>query len=194
MNKDCKTLEPTFQSASLISASLVADYLDENFIRKIILPKTKFFYEKYTGDLKVVFNILICLEKIIPKLERSTIIEDVLPILCENAKSQDPDIILKVVRKLSLAEFALAAFLLFLHFPPDIYRLMLSDNKKYGLSVNLMATRVMPSLLPQTVNPRLHLEQFSTLLEVLQEMLEHIDRFVVYHLSLDSFILANEHT
>lgn len=58
----------------------------------------------------------------------------------------------------------------------DIYRLMLSD-KKYGLSVNLMATRVMPSLLPQTVNPSLNLEQFTILLEVLQEMLDHIDRY-----------------
>lgn len=42
---------------------------------------------------------------------------------------------------------------------------MLSD-KKYGLSVNVMATRVMPSLLPQTVNPSLNLEQFMILLEV----------------------------
>jgi hypothetical protein len=54
---------------------------------------------------------------------------------------------------------------------------MLSD-KKFGLSVNLMATRVMPSLLPQTVNPSLNLEQFTGLLEVLQEMLDHIDRYV----------------
>lgn len=58
-----------------------------------------------------------------------------------------------------------------------IYRLMLSD-KKYGLSVNIMATRVMPSLLPQTVNPGLTLEHFTNLLEVLQEMLNHIERCV----------------
>ncbi|CAH1396150.1 unnamed protein product [Nezara viridula] len=51
---------------------------------------------------------------------------------------------------------------------------MLSD-KRYGLSINLMATRVMPSLLPQTVNPSLNLEQFTMLLEVLQDMLDHID-------------------
>lgn len=42
---------------------------------------------------------------------------------------------------------------------------MLSD-KRYGLSVNIMATRVMPSLLPQTVNPSLNLEQFTILIEV----------------------------
>jgi SCY1-like protein 2 len=61
--------------------------------------------------------------------------------------------------------------------PPGIYQRMIS-NKKNGLSVSLMATRVMPSLLPQTMNPSLSLEQFSNLLEVLQEMLDHIDRYI----------------
>lgn len=42
---------------------------------------------------------------------------------------------------------------------------MLCD-KKYGLTVNTMATKVMPTLLPQTVNPSLNLEQFMILLEV----------------------------
>lgn len=56
-------------------------------------------------------------------------------------------------------------FRVFLTNQLDIYRIMLSD-KKYGLSVNMMATRVMPSLLPQTVNPSLNLEQFMILLEV----------------------------
>ena len=53
---------------------------------------------------------------------------------------------------------------------------MLTDNKKYGLSVNLMATRVMPSLLPLTMNAALHLDQFTSLVEVLQEMLDTIDK------------------
>ena len=60
--------------------------------------------------------------------------------------------------------------------PADIYRVMLTDNKKYGLSVSLMATRAMPSLLPLTMNPALHLDQFTSLVEVLQEMLDTIDK------------------
>lgn len=67
---------------------------------------------------------------------------------------------------------------------------MLSD-KKYGLSVNLMATRVMPSLLPQTVNPSLNLEQFTILLEVLQEMLDCIDRNQRNKLKLDNLSLPS---
>jgi hypothetical protein len=72
----------------------------------------------------------------------------------------------------------------------DIYRLMLSD-KRYGLSVNLMATKVMPSLLPQTVNPSLNLEQFTILLEVLQEMLDQIDRNQRNKLKLDNLSLPS---
>ncbi|KAL1130484.1 hypothetical protein AAG570_011732 [Ranatra chinensis] len=67
---------------------------------------------------------------------------------------------------------------------------MLSE-KKYGLSVNLMATRVMPSLLPQTVNPSLNLEQFTGLLEVLQEMLDLIDRNQRNKLKLDNMSLPS---
>lgn len=50
---------------------------------------------------------------------------------------------------------------------------MLSD-KKYGLSVNIMATRVTPSLLPQTVNPSLNLEQFTILIEVIEKMTSNV--------------------
>lgn len=67
---------------------------------------------------------------------------------------------------------------------------MLSD-KKYGLSVNLMATKVMPSLLPQTVNPSLNLEQFSILMEVLQDMLDQIDRNQRNKLKLDNLSLPS---
>lgn len=67
---------------------------------------------------------------------------------------------------------------------------MLSD-KKYGLSVNLMATKVMPHLIPQTVNPSLNLEQFQVLLEVLQDMLEQIDRNQRNKLKLDNLSLPS---
>lgn len=78
----------------------------------------------------------------------------------------------------------------FFFFFLDIYRIMLSD-KKYGLSVNIMATRVMPSLLPQTVNPSLNLEQFTILLETLQEMLDHIDRQQRNKLKLDNLSIPS---
>ncbi|XP_069702652.1 SCY1-like protein 2 [Periplaneta americana] len=156
------------QSAALVAVTNVSEYLDETAIRRMVLPKTKGVYEKNAGDLKIVLNVLSCVEKTLDRLDKAQIIDEVLPLLWD-VRLQDPEITLRVV---------------------NIYRLMLSD-KKYGLSVNLMATRVMPSLLPQTVNPSLNLEQFTNLLEVLQEMLDHIDRNQRNKLKLDNLSLPS---
>ncbi|XP_068083856.1 SCY1-like protein 2 [Anabrus simplex] len=156
------------QSAALVAVTNVSEYLDETAIRRMVLPKTKLVYDKNSTDIKIVLNVLSCVEKTLDRLDKSMIIDEVLPLLWD-VRLQDPEITVKVV---------------------NIYRLMLSD-KKYGLSVNLMATRVMPSLLPQTVNPSLNLEQFTNLLEVLQEMLDHIDRNQRNKLKLDNLSLPS---
>ncbi|XP_043194067.1 SCY1-like protein 2 isoform X6 [Amphibalanus amphitrite] len=118
-------------------------------------------------DLPVTLYMLLALERILDKLERRIILDELLPLLWD-VRLQDPDIIQATV---------------------NIYRVMLTDNKKYGLSVNLMATRVMPSLLPLTMNAALHLDQFTSLLEVLQEMLDTIDKNQRNKLKLDDLVL-----
>ncbi|XP_031348162.1 SCY1-like protein 2 isoform X2 [Photinus pyralis] len=156
------------QSAALVAVTNVSEYLDEMSVRRMVLPKTKMVYEKNQNDLKIVSNVLSCVEKTLDRFDKSQIIDEVLPLLYD-VRLSDPQIILRVV---------------------NIYRLMLSD-KKYGLSINLMATKVMPSLLPQTVNPSLNLDQFTTLLEVLQEMLDQIDRNQRNKLKLDNLSLPS---
>lgn len=53
---------------------------------------------------------------------------------------------------------------------------MMLCDKRYGLSVNLIATRVLPLLIPQLVNPTLQFDHFVVVHEVLQEMFDLIDR------------------
>lgn len=53
--------------------------------------------------------------------------------------------------------------------------MMLAD-KRYGLSVNLIATKVLPLLIPQMVNPQIQYEHFICVHSVLQEMFDVIDR------------------
>ncbi|XP_060534730.1 SCY1-like protein 2 isoform X3 [Cylas formicarius] len=156
------------QNAALVAVANIAEYLDETAIRRIVLPKTKIIYERNQNDLKLVSNVLTCVERILDRLDKSQIIDEVMPLLYE-IRLSDPQITLRVV---------------------NVYRLMLSD-KKYGLSVNLMATKVMPSLLPQTVNPSLNLEQFTVLVEVLQDMLDQIDRNQRNKLKLDNLSLPS---
>lgn len=76
----------------------MSDFLDETAIRKMVLPKMKAVYEKNCSDMKIVLNILQCVEKTLDRLERSQIIDEVLPMLWE-VRLQDPDIVLSVVSK-----------------------------------------------------------------------------------------------
>ena len=47
---------------------------------------------------------------------------------------------------------------------PAIYKHLLSD-KKFGLTVNLLACKVMPTLIPHTVAPGLNMDQVSSNIE-----------------------------
>lgn len=76
----------------------VYEYLDEMAIRRMILPKMKLVFEKNQSDLKIMANVLQCIEKIFDKLDKSQIIDEVLPLLWE-VRLSDPEIILRVVRK-----------------------------------------------------------------------------------------------
>lgn len=84
------------QSAALVAVTNVAEYLDEASIRKMIMPKTKQVYEKNSGDIKIVLNVLSCVERTLDKLDRPMIIDEVLPMLWD-VRLSDPEVILRVV-------------------------------------------------------------------------------------------------
>ena len=94
-NVDCLLCR---QSAALIAVTNVAEHLDETSIRRMVLPKTKAVYERNTGDLKIVLNVLSCVEKTLDRLDKAQIIDEVLPLLW-NVRLQDPEITLRVVSK-----------------------------------------------------------------------------------------------
>lgn len=86
------------QSAALVAVANVYEYVDELSIRRMVLPKIKTVFEKNQSDLKIMSNVLQCVERILDKLDKSQIIDEVLPMLYE-IRLSDPEIILRVVRK-----------------------------------------------------------------------------------------------
>nr|XP_012140238.1 PREDICTED: SCY1-like protein 2 isoform X2 [Megachile rotundata] len=153
------------QTAAFVAVSNVTEYIDDEAIRNIVLPKLLQAFEKNTVDPRILVNVISC---ILNRLDKQKIVDCILPLLC-NVELHEPEMIVRVVR---------------------IYRLMLTD-KKYGLTVNWMATGAMPSLLPQTINPALDLEQFELLFKVLQDMLNHIERYQRNQLTLDNLSLSS---
>ncbi|RXG69552.1 SCY1-like protein 2 [Armadillidium vulgare] len=157
-----------YEVAAIMAATSASESLETEKVRKRLLPRLKQIYETNSSDVPMTLTVLSCYERILDKIGRTTVIDEVLPILYD-IKMQDPEIMVKVV---------------------NIYRLMLSD-KNFGLSVNQIANRVLPSLIPLTVFPTLHLEQFSFLMLTIQEMLEMIDRHQKRHLKLGNLNLAS---
>ncbi|XP_076230224.1 SCY1-like protein bma isoform X2 [Nomia melanderi] len=154
------------QTAAFVAVANVTEYIeDDEAVRNIIFPKLFQAFEQNSVDPRVLMNVIPC---ILNRLEKQEIVDLILPLLY-NANLQEPEVIFRVVK---------------------IYRLMLTD-KKYGLTANWMATRAMPSLLPQTVNSALNLEQFELLHKVLQDMLSHIERTQRNQLSLDNLSLSS---
>lgn len=66
----------------------------------MVLPKIKSVFEKNQSDLKIMSNVLQCVERILDRLDKSQIIDEVLPMLYD-IRLSDPEIILRVVRKLN---------------------------------------------------------------------------------------------
>ena len=50
------------------------------------------------------------------------------------------------------------------------------SHKKYGLTMTLVSTKVLPVLLPQLVNPQLDLESYILVHSTVQDMLDHVDK------------------
>ena len=112
-----------------------------------------------------MLSLLACIAKILDKLEKSVIIDEVLPLLCE-IRLTDLNILTTVL---------------------EMYRVMLSD-RKYGLTMTVLATRVLPVLIPQMVNTQLDMETYITVQSTIQEMMDHIDRHQKNKLQLDGSI------
>lgn len=62
-----------FQSAALVAVANVYESLDETSIRKMVLPKIKLVFEKNQCDLKIVTNVLQCIQRTLDKLDKSQV-------------------------------------------------------------------------------------------------------------------------
>lgn len=53
----------------------VFDSIDELSIRRMVLPKVKLVFEKNITDPKIVQNVLMCIERVMDRMERMQVSE-----------------------------------------------------------------------------------------------------------------------
>lgn len=61
----------------MLAVSNVYEYLDELSIKKTVLPKIKTVFEKNQNDIKIMLNVLHCIERTLPNLDKSQVIYSV---------------------------------------------------------------------------------------------------------------------
>lgn len=64
----------------------------------MVLPKMKNVYDCNSNDVRVLGNILNCIEKVLDRLDKQQIIDEVLPLIWD-FKTYDSEMIIKVIRK-----------------------------------------------------------------------------------------------
>lgn len=61
------------QSAAVVAVANVFDSIDELSIRRMVLPKVKLVFEKNITDPKIVQNVLMCIERVMDRMERAQV-------------------------------------------------------------------------------------------------------------------------
>ncbi len=105
-----------FQSAALIAVTNVSSHLDDTAIRRLVLPKMKNVFECNSNDSRILCHILNCIEKVLDRLDKQQITDEVLPLIW-NFKMYDSEMILRVIGMLILSSLKMINFFFFDYAP-----------------------------------------------------------------------------
>ena len=106
--------------------------------------------QSYNNYLRV--NSLICIGKLLEHMDKWQVIDDVLPALPQ-IPSKEPAVIMAIV---------------------GIYKLAFS-NSKLGLTKEVMANKVLPFLLPLSIENGLTVAQYNSVTSLIREMMTRVE-------------------
>jgi len=128
-----------------------AGILDRQILKTALLPRIKKLCLS-TTLLSVRVNSLICVGKLIDHMDKWQVIDDVLPMF-HQIPSKEPAVIMAIV---------------------GIYKLTL-NNSKIGLTKEVMAAKVLPFVIPLSIENGLSLSQFDSVMGLIRDLLGRIE-------------------
>jgi SCY1-like protein 2 len=134
----CKALEAdTIEVQELCLSTLpsFANLLDTQSIKLQLIPRIRKLCLE-SSSLSVRVNSLVCIGKILEYLEKWIVLDDVLPIL-EKINTRDTAVLMAML---------------------GIYKIVLT-HPKLGITKDLLATRVLPYLIPILIDNSLNMKQ-----------------------------------
>ncbi|KAI1296515.1 SCY1-like protein 2 [Halotydeus destructor] len=150
----CRCLEVDahqVQELCLNTIPSVAHLIDFPSLKNAVLPKIKKLCIS-TGLLSVRVNCLISVGKILEFLDKWLVLDDVIPFLPE-IPSKEPAVIMASVGIIQ----------------------MTMTSSKLGLTKEVIATKVVPFLMPLAIENGLTVEQFNTIMTLLREVVKRVE-------------------
>lgn len=128
-----------------------ANLVEYPAMKNALLPRIKRLCIS-TSHISVRVNCLVCIGKLVDHLDKWLVLDEVLPFLPQ-IPSREPAVLMGIL---------------------GIYKLVL-NHKKMSMSKEMMAQKVIPFLMPLSVENSLTLNQFNTLISVVKEMVTRVE-------------------
>ncbi|KAL3229877.1 hypothetical protein MRX96_023504 [Rhipicephalus microplus] len=148
------SLESDAQQIQELCLNIIPDFahlVDYPSMKNALLPRIKRLCLQ-TSFLSVRVNCLVCLGKLLEHLDKWLVLDEILPVLPE-IRSKEPAVLMGIL---------------------GIYKLAMS-HKKLGLTKDVMACKVIPFLMPLTIENGLTLNQFQAIMGVVKEMIAAVE-------------------
>jgi len=149
-----RALESNVSQIQELCLSIIPSFaglLDRQSLKSALLPKIRILCTS-TTLLSVRVNSLICIGKLLEHMDKWQVIDDVLAWL-PLIPSKEPAVIMAIV---------------------GIYKLAFSSSK-LGLTKEVMANKVLPFLIPLSIENGLTVQQFNSITTIIREMFGKVE-------------------
>ncbi|KAL1491791.1 hypothetical protein ABEB36_012335 [Hypothenemus hampei] len=128
-----------------------AGLLDHANVKNSLLPRIKKLCLS-TSTLSVRVNCLLCIGKLLEHLDKWLVLDEVLPFLPQ-IPSREPAVLMGII---------------------GIYKIAM-NHKKLGISKEIIATRILPFLMPLCIENGLTLAQFGAITSLIKDMFNAVE-------------------
>ncbi|CAH8566500.1 unnamed protein product [Schistosoma margrebowiei] len=140
------------QELCLKSLPTIGKAMDLTVLRSSLIPRIQRLCLS-TEYLSTRMNCLLCIGKLLDHLDKWIVMDDILPFL-QQIKSREPTVLIAIL---------------------GIYRLAFS-HEKLGISREKLANKVLPYLIPLSIESSLNLKQYSAYASLIRDMCSYLER------------------
>ncbi|KAK3576147.1 hypothetical protein CHS0354_016306 [Potamilus streckersoni] len=142
---------PQLQEMCLKIIPTFADLIDYTALKNSIVPRIKKLCLS-TPVLGVRVNSLLCLGKLLEHMDKWFVLDEVIPLLFQ-IQSREPAVLMSILGMLKVT----------------------MSHAKLGITKEIMATKVLPFIIPVAIDHNLNLSQFNAYMSVIKEMIERVE-------------------